>query len=62
MNDIYEQEDIFYIHSPKYAFVEKITLVTFNDGRQWCSHCGQDSADKFNRQEMAGFRAWRDSQ
>ena len=57
MNDFYEQHDIFLIHDV-YDADEWITLVTFNDGKQWCSHCGVDSVDEFTSKEMASFRLW----
>lgn len=45
---MYELQDVYDIRTAHISFDEKITLVTFNDGKQYCSHCGTQPVDYFS--------------
>lgn len=52
---MYETTDVFDLRNVQTNPFgpQVVTLVTFTDGYQWCSHCGLEPVDHFTAEELA---------
>lgn len=54
---MYNLEDVFSIKSFDMLFASSLTLVTFNNGEQYCSHCllSEQPVDVFTEEELEAY-------